>query len=224
MFNWSSKKWFFDRPELEAAVGKAKLAMLSKAGSYVRQRMRSILRRRKRVSAPGETPSVHSTDPVATLKNIWFAYDPSSDSVVIGPVAINVFNLLGPGGDGPPVGPPGLQKGVVPRLMEHGGREGVREIQLQDGTWRRVPWRYRTGIRKVPIWRATPEQRNDPNRILSFHREGGRVITYIEIDEARAQRVRWATYASRPFAGPALDLEAPNFPKIWVDSVKKARA
>ena len=33
------------------------------------------LRRRKRPSKPGESPSVHSTDRVATLKNILFGFD-----------------------------------------------------------------------------------------------------------------------------------------------------
>lgn len=107
----SVKNLFFDRALVVREVGKVNAAALSKAGAFVRQRARSSLRRRKRVSAPGSPPSVHSQDSVATLKNILFAYDRANMSVVIGPVLLN-----------------GSQ-GSVPALHEFGGTKAVRNIR-----------------------------------------------------------------------------------------------
>jgi len=50
-----------------------------------------------------------SRDPVATLKNIWFTFDPGSRSVVVGPVKLNSSMLSG--SDQP----------TVPALHEYGG-------------------------------------------------------------------------------------------------------
>ncbi|MGN6543781.1 MAG: hypothetical protein ACTHK7_01945 [Aureliella sp.] len=62
---------------------------MSKIGAFVRTSARSSLRKRKRVSLPGQPPSVHTSDKVATLKNILFGYEPKTHSVVIGPVRLN---------------------------------------------------------------------------------------------------------------------------------------
>jgi hypothetical protein len=97
------KKSFFDRQKVTSRVEKARLKNLSKCGAFVRTAARSSLRRRKKTSLPGATPSVHSTDKFATLKNILFGYDPSTKGVIVGPVAVNG------------------NKDDVPRLMERGG-------------------------------------------------------------------------------------------------------
>ena len=76
-----AKQLFFDRRLVQNRMSKANRKALSKAGAFIRRRARSSLRRRKRVSAPGQPPSVHSTDGVATLKNILFAYEPNLESV-----------------------------------------------------------------------------------------------------------------------------------------------
>jgi hypothetical protein len=94
---------------------------LSKIGAFVRQRARSSLRRRKKASKPGSPPSVHSSDSFATLKNILFAYDADTKSVVVGPVALR-------GGHGV----------AVPGLHEFGGSTRVNEYQLSGGLWTRV--------------------------------------------------------------------------------------
>src|SRR5689334_9736200 len=97
--NYSVKKMFFDRAAVSRLIGKKNAAGLSRIGTYVRRRTRSSLRRRKRVSNPGEPPSVHSDSDVATLKYIWFAYDPTNQSVVIGPLKLNLHSALwGSGG------------------------------------------------------------------------------------------------------------------------------
>lgn len=99
----SFQKSFFDRQKVATRVEKVRLKNLSKCGAFVRTAARSSLRRRKRVSLPGQPPSVHSKDAFATLKNILFGYDPAAKGVIVGPVAVN------------------SNRDDVPRLMEKGG-------------------------------------------------------------------------------------------------------
>lgn len=76
---------FFDGKKVMNAVDKAARNALSRFGAFVRQRARSLIRSRKRASLPGEPPSSHT----GYLKNnIFFSYEPASQSVVIGPVPI----------------------------------------------------------------------------------------------------------------------------------------
>jgi hypothetical protein len=98
-------------------VGRANAKNLSRAGSFIRTSARSSLRRRKRSSPPGEPPSVHSRDRVATLKNIWFVFDPGARSVVVGPLKLSGSRLEG--GD----------RATVPALHELGGSAFVGKRQ-----------------------------------------------------------------------------------------------
>lgn len=110
-----SREWFFDRPAVESRVDKARIRNLSRIGAFVRRRARSSLRRRKKVSAPGQPPSIHEQK---SLKEIYFAYDPASDSVVIGPVGrSHAGGLLGPQ----------LNELTVPEIHEFGGLVQIRE-------------------------------------------------------------------------------------------------
>src|SRR5690606_22150795 len=73
---------------------------LSKFGAFVRRGSRNSIRKRKKVSEPGKPPSSHSG---LLRQSIFFVYEPSRASVVIGPVELN--------------------RGTeAPRLLEHGGR------------------------------------------------------------------------------------------------------
>lgn len=130
------KKSFFDRPKILDALGKRgreTIRALSKAGAWIRQRARSSIRRRKRVSSPGSPPSAHSRDPNVTLKKILFAYDAAAGSVVVGPVGLNVQHVI----NGK------LAPGVVPNVLEFGGTMGIPEVQLADGRWVRLDTRGR---------------------------------------------------------------------------------
>lgn len=120
MFQFNAlKENFFDTAKVEGMVDAGTRRALSKIGAYVRTRARSSLRRRKRKSAAGEPPSVHSTDRFATLKNILFAYDPERQSVVVGPVALRSRYYAVP----------------PPALHEFGGDTTIREYQLSGGLW-----------------------------------------------------------------------------------------
>ena len=136
---------FFDRKKVRRAVDRAARRVLSKAGAFVRTAARGSIRRRKRISRPGEPPSSH----MGLLKHlILFGYDRRRQTVVVGPMKLN-------------------QKiGNAPEALEHGGVSVVAE-----------------GLRS----------------------------------RRRKRRVR---IRARPFMGPAMQKEAPKFPKLWANSVR----
>lgn len=88
---------FFDRPAVTRAMDRASHAALSKAGAFVRQRAFTSMAYSGKTSEPGEPPLAHTGD----LRKIFFAYDHSSRSVVVGPLRFkgsNVPNILEYGG------------------------------------------------------------------------------------------------------------------------------
>jgi hypothetical protein len=118
---------FFDKPAVQRRIEAGRRRALETSGAWVRKRAISLLRRRKKVSRPGQTPSIHTDKgaegPAAGLKFILFAYDLASLSAVVGPVRLNqVVDTT----DGTT---------RVPSLMEFGGTARIHEV-------RRVqPWR-----------------------------------------------------------------------------------
>lgn len=98
MITAKSKNLFFDRAAIQKMMDAKSAAALSRAGAYIRQRARTSIRSRKKISAPGSAPSSHA----GHLKRlIWFAYDPKAQSVVIGPMR--------------------FKEGEAPNLLEFGG-------------------------------------------------------------------------------------------------------
>ncbi len=89
MFNLSvsgAKGNFFDRSKVLAAMDRATRKALSKAGAFIRQRAKTSIRKRKKASAPGSPPSSH----VGHLRKfLFFSYDDSSKSVVVGPARLS---------------------------------------------------------------------------------------------------------------------------------------
>jgi hypothetical protein len=75
-------KTFFDRKAVINAVDKAELRVLKKFGAFVRRRSRSSIRKRKAISKPGEPPTSRTGK---LKKSIFFGYDSTKKSVVIGP-------------------------------------------------------------------------------------------------------------------------------------------
>jgi len=82
MIHLNVKALFFDSQAVLEKVDAATRKVLSKFGAFVRTTARHSIRKRKGVSSPGSPPSSH----VGTLKRlIFFGYDLSARSVVIGP-------------------------------------------------------------------------------------------------------------------------------------------
>ncbi len=137
----ASKSAFFDREAVLKAVDRARQRNLSKAGAYVRQRARSLIRTRKRVSRAGEPPSSHA----GLLRHyLFFAYDRETQSVVVGPAALNQYYLAG---DGRPT------QGTVPQVLEKGGQIGFREVRLMN-RWKRISLAARRNRR----WQGFPQR------------------------------------------------------------------
>jgi len=115
MIHLNVKALFFDSAAVLQKVDAATRKVLSRFGAFVRTTARHSIRKRKGISAPGSPPSSH----VGTLKRlIFFGYDLSARSVVIGPAP------LGSTVEAPP-------------LLEYGGT-----ASRQDRKGRRVPARY----------------------------------------------------------------------------------
>ena len=93
------KQGFFDRGSILFAMDKATRSAMARSGAYIRKVARNSMKRKKGPSPIGEPPHVH----VGTLKNLtYFAYDQKTRSLVVGPV--------------------GLGKSDVPKVLEFGGR------------------------------------------------------------------------------------------------------
>lgn len=153
---------FFDRAAVKNAVDRATRRTLSRAGSFVRRTARRSIKpagkraKRKReklgrgypdptISKPGDPPRLH-TNANQNLRLIFFAWEPTRKTVVVGPVAFKSINGIS-----------------VPEVLEKGGRS------------------YLVGRRG----------RKKPIRVQA-----------------------------RPFMGPALAKEAPQFPNLFANSVK----
>jgi len=137
---------FFDKAPVLRAVARAERQVLSKAGAFVRRRAKGLVRKRKRVSRPGEPPSSHAGH---LRRLIFFGYDRAASSVVIGPLRFG--------------------QGEAPALLEFGG-------------------------------------------IVTRERKAGRGRT---MGARRTMR-----YRPRPFMGPALEAETPNFPSLFKDCIR----
>jgi hypothetical protein len=92
------ERLFFDNEKVIKALDKAKRKSLSKAGAFVRRRAQTSIRKSKRVSDPNNPPHSH----IGLLrKHIYFAYEPDTGRVFVGPIA--------------------LKKKEAPSLLEYGG-------------------------------------------------------------------------------------------------------
>lgn len=81
-----AKKLFFDKAKVLTASEKAEKKVLSKFGSFVRRDARKAIRKRKKSSKPGASP----TNQTGLLKKfIFFVYDKTLGSVLVGPAKLN---------------------------------------------------------------------------------------------------------------------------------------
>jgi hypothetical protein len=80
-----AKAGFFDRDRVGRSITAANKKALSKFGAYVRTRARTSIRKRKAISSPGNPPSSHMG---LLRKFLFFSYDASKQSVVIGPARL----------------------------------------------------------------------------------------------------------------------------------------
>ena len=96
-----AKGMFFDAPKVMRSLDTAARSVLSKFGAFVRTAAKSSIRKRKKTSEPGSPPSSHTG---LLKKFIYFGYDPTKQSVVIGPARLNSTS------------------GTAPETLEYGGK------------------------------------------------------------------------------------------------------
>jgi hypothetical protein len=95
------KAFFFDREYVIKRLGAARVKVLSKAGAFIRRSAQTSMRYRRGASQPGTPPHAHKESGALLRSLLFFSYDESTDSVVVGPVAV--------------------RKAEAPRLNEFGG-------------------------------------------------------------------------------------------------------
>lgn len=149
------KQSFFDRDAILKSMDKATRKALSKFGAFVRQRAKTSLRYRNKVSAAGSPPSAHRSamsgikkgntrkkqQPTSPLREfIFFAYDAQEKAVYIGPAKTNQVFF---DHNREPV------TGTVPRVLEEGGQITVLEW-LKGGAWSRADLRSRRRVAERP--------------------------------------------------------------------------
>lgn len=97
-------RFFVDSNTLLAKIDGAKRKNLSLSGAILRRSAQESMRYRRKPSEPGQPPSAHKEGRGPLLrKRLFFAFEPSTESVVVGPEA-----LAG-------------SKVEAPEVMEHGG-------------------------------------------------------------------------------------------------------
>jgi hypothetical protein len=106
MIRMVTKQMFFDRKAVTSRLDRATRKVLSRFGAFVRTGARHSIRKRQRVSKPGEPPSSHTG---LLRKFIFFGYDRGRRSVVIGPQRLN------------------QKVGDAPHALEYGGTSTVVE-------------------------------------------------------------------------------------------------
>ena len=170
LVDYTLTDFFFDRSEIQRRLSEAERRAMSRIGAFIRTRARSSLRRRKKVASPSQTPSVHSRDNRASLKNILFGYEPRRHTVVIGPVRLNLSSQAGLGGK------------TVPELHEKGGSITVHEMRFKANASREAsPWFRRDPKRGIRPWqeartrRARYPSRSFMGRALDEERKRGTI-------------------------------------------------
>ena len=118
-----SRGAFFDSAAVMRDVAPKRRKFLSRFGAFVRTRARSLLNKSGgksgKTSAPGQPPRKQ----VGTLRrNIFFAYERSTDNVVIGPVELQ---SSASGGDAPEA----LEKGGILSFVDQSGKTRSAKVQ-----------------------------------------------------------------------------------------------
>jgi hypothetical protein len=196
------KAMFFDRLAVQNAVKDSNRRNLSKFGDWVRKSARWSIRPRKAVSEPGQPPSSHTG---LLRRNIFFAYEPKTQNVVIGPVPIHqlTFNTS-----------LNVQAGIVPEILEYGGSAGVIESAFRDQAgglhWQRRDLRRYGKVAVIAALRA------NMGKGQYMKLADGNFVVPTGHNRFRTYRVK-----ARPYMHPAFDKGREQIPALWADSIKK---
>lgn len=152
MFTADFKAGFFDRKAVLDAVDKARLRVLKEYGRRVRKRAQASLQYSDKTSAPGQPPFAHKTRRVTRKSRstgrirqrsvsylrefLYFAYDPSSKSVVVGPARLS--NVADP---------------EAPHILEYGGtvQGNNRTITITNAVGRNAKGQFASGGKRKVV-------------------------------------------------------------------------
>jgi hypothetical protein len=135
-------KFFFeskDKQRIFAGVDKAQARNLNKSGGFIRTVARRSMRRRKKASQPGQPPSARTQSPSHPLgpllkERLFYQFDPSTKTVVVGPQKLNTIAYDGAT----------QMRGTIPQTLEFGGSMSqMQYLDERDGKWRKYDARYR---------------------------------------------------------------------------------
>lgn len=159
----SFKGTFFDRHKVTDPVERMWRRNLSRFGAFVRQRSKTSIRYSKRPAPAGQPPHAHRTatkakknkktgvvkvQPVSLLREfIFFGYEASANTVVIGPALLRGTRSKT------------TSASTIPELLEHGG-----EAQIEQD--KQVGWKS-VGRERIPITaRSTKPARYSPRPFM----------------------------------------------------------
>jgi hypothetical protein len=141
-----AKGMFFDRPRVVSEVGSRMASLLGNFGALVRKIAMRSIRSRKKASSPGDPPSNHT----GLLKRfIFYSYDRSRRSVLIGPVKLNATSGLNLGAKGH----------TIPQTLEYGGPT-VRTDYFSKMTRTWKPLTSSKSAQRVDRWGRPTRKRN----------------------------------------------------------------
>lgn len=216
------KKWFFDREAVKAMMDAKTRAALSRAGAVVRGISRRSM---KYVSAPkaglvmggvnwappipqspvGSPPNAIRPHPWIR-KNLEFAVDPVTRSVVIGPIIL-----------------PGVLGGRnIPAIHERGGRARNRNPRRMT--------RKLGGVGEIrlggPSTKGTNTVRNtrgNPVQVTHTRLRTNEQVRRANMLNALLYGPLWreAVYPRRPYMGPAVAEAAPQIPWLWAEGTSR---
>jgi hypothetical protein len=234
------QRWFFDSDIVKKMMDGKTREALNRSGALVRMIARRSMRYvtslgrqeqqvaagdRKRVtgapapSAPGTPP--HAVQPHPWIRDfLWYAYDPASHTVVVGPVRL-----------------PNVGDKNIPALQEFGGRtmnRNKRRAVRRIGSGGEV----RVQGLENPVYGKLRHIRPGATTKPAVNAQGQTVmVTYARLRSAEQVRratelnaalygamYHAATYPPRPFMAPALAVARPSLPKFWAASVAAAGA
>jgi hypothetical protein len=202
---------FLDTDAVKRQIGEGKRKVLTHFGGRVRTEARfSMAKKAGRktyndASAPGTPPYSHEG---SLRRNIFFAYDPAADSVVIGPTALNKIAF-----------DQGMQpiSGLIPQILEFGGTAGVIEQATRDTKTDKLVW-VRRDLRRYGKLALVAKLRGNLAKGNVF-----RVGPNLVVPTGR-HRFRTYQIAPRPYMRPAFDRAIEALAPLWAGSVTSGAA
>ncbi|NBW11147.1 MAG: hypothetical protein EBR82_24265 [Caulobacteraceae bacterium] len=212
------KDFFFDRPSVKRLTDDIVLRGLNKAGAQIRKTMIRLQRRvgkKGTPSNPGQPPKFRNVNNESvSLRNVQYAYNPQTQSVVVGPIKLN-------GSEGAV-----MRSGTtVANLMEFSGQARITE--------RYIPFDLRSAYqffgndagdsyKRSGGWSSREDViRTWGQNVVDDSVNGAWVPVTSRNKRAHVTRTRVVQYPRRPFVSVALQKMFPRIPQQFGGGVQQ---